>query len=103
MADTILPRNPAPVGNHVVDLSSQNTDVAGIINGLVPYIFVFAGLILLFMLIMGGLGLMTAAGNPDKIKAGQGKITAALIGFMIIFISYFVTQLVELMFGIKIF
>ena len=81
----------------------ENKTIGDILSQLLPYIFVVAGLILLFMLIMGGLGLMTAAGNPDKIKAGQGKITAALIGFGIIFISYFVTQLVELMFGIKIF
>ena len=80
----------------------QNATIGEIIGKLLPYIFVVAGLILLFVLIMGGLGLMTAAGNPDKMKAGYGKITAGLIGFGIIFIAYFVAQLVEVMFGIKI-
>lgn len=79
-----------------------NSNVAGIFNALLPYVYVFAGIILLFMLVVGGIGLMTSAGNPDKVKAGQGKITAGLIGFLIIFISYFVVQLVELMLGIKI-
>jgi hypothetical protein len=81
----------------------ENSTVGDILSKLIPYIYVVAGLILLFMLIMGGLGLMTAAGNPDKIKAGQQKITTALIGFGIVFIAYFVTQLVELIFGVKIF
>lgn len=73
-----------------------------IISGLLPYVYVIAGIILLVMLIMGGIGLMTAAGNPDKMKAGYGKITNALIGFLIIFVSYFVVQLVETILGVKI-
>jgi len=44
---------------------------------------------------------MTAAGNPDKIKAAQGKITAGLIGFLIIFVAYFLMQILEVVLGIK--
>ncbi|MFA5749968.1 MAG: hypothetical protein WC895_01965 [Candidatus Shapirobacteria bacterium] len=80
----------------------EGKSIGDVISQFLPYIYVMAGLILLFMLIMGGIGLMTSAGNPDKIKAGQGKITAALIGFGIIFISYFVVQLVEIILGITI-
>lgn len=94
--DVILP------GYSGTNFKFANSNVAGIFNALLPYVYVFAGIILLFMLVAGGIGLMTSAGNPDKVKAGQGKITAALIGFLIIFISYFVVQLVELMLGIKI-
>jgi hypothetical protein len=79
-----------------------NKDVGGIVGTLLPYVYVIAGLILLVMLIAGGLTLMTAAGNPDKIKSGYGRITTALIGFAIIFVSYLVAQLVEIIFGIAI-
>ena len=54
------------------------------------------------MLIMGGITLMTAAGDPAKSKAGYGKISAGLIGFLIIFVSYFVAQLIEVILGVKI-
>ena len=80
----------------------ENRTIGDIFSEILPYLYVIAGLILLVMLIMGGLGLMTAAGNPDKMKAGYGKITNALIGFLIIFVSYFVVQLVETILGIKI-
>jgi len=80
----------------------EGGNVGIVITQLLPYVYVIAGLILLVMLIVGGLGLMTAAGNPDKMKAGYGKITNALIGFLIIFVSYFVVQLVETILGIKI-
>lgn len=71
-----------------------------IINSLVPYIFVAAGLVLLVILIMGGIGLMTSGGNPDKVKSNYSKITNALIGFLVIFIVYFVAQIVQVMLGI---
>jgi len=70
-------------------------------GGLLSYILVVAGIVLLFMLVAGGIGLMTSAGNPDKVKSNYSKIINALIGFLIIFISYFVAQLVEVMLGVK--
>jgi hypothetical protein len=73
-----------------------------IITTLLPYIYAIAGLALFVMLILGGITLMTAAGDPAKSKDGYGKITAGLIGFLIIFVSYFVTQIVEVVLGIKI-
>jgi len=80
----------------------ENATVGDIFSALLPYVYVIAGLILLFMLIMGGLGLMTAAGDPKKVEAAQGRITAALIGFLIVFVSYIVVQLVEIMLNIQI-
>lgn len=79
-----------------------NNSVGEIISQLLPFIYGFAGLALFIMLIWGGITLMTAAGDPAKSKDGYGKITAGLIGFLIIFISYFVTQIVEVVLGIKI-
>lgn len=75
--------------------------IGDIINMVLPYVFVIAGLILLVMLILGGIELMTSAGNPDKVKAGSGRITHALIGFLIVFITYFVSQLVQVMLGVN--
>lgn len=83
-------------------VAGKFSDVGDIVTTLLPYIYVVAGLILLVMLIAGGLTLMTAAGNPDKIKSGYGRITSALVGFLIIFISYIVVQLVEIIFGVAI-
>jgi len=82
--------------------SSSIGDILGGENGLLRYIYVIAGLVLLLMLISGGIGLMTSGGNPDKMKAGYGKITSALIGFLIVFISYIVAQLLETILGVDI-
>lgn len=76
--------------------------IGDIINILFPFIFAIAGLLLFVFLIMGGFQLMTAGGTPEKIKAGQGKITAAFIGFLIIFSAYWIIQILEKVFGISI-
>jgi hypothetical protein len=80
-----------------------NKTVGDVISATLPYIYVFAGLGLLLMLIYGGIELMTAAGNPDKVKAGYGRISAGLIGFVVVFISYMVIRVVEVVLGVSIF
>jgi Type IV secretion system pilin len=79
----------------------KGQSVGGIISIILPYVFVVAGLTLLIMLILGGIQLMTSAGDPDKTKLGYGRITHALIGFLIVFIAYFVTELVQVMLGMN--
>lgn len=83
-------------------INLNNTDLGTIVSNVLPYVYAFAGLALFIMLIWGGITLMTAAGDPAKSKEGYGKISAGLIGFLIIFISYFVVQILEVILGISI-
>ena len=83
-------------------VGTKFNSVGSIVTELLKYVYVVAGLILLLMLISGGIGLMTSGGNPDKMKAGYGRITSALIGFLIVFVSYMVVQIVERIFGVDI-
>ena len=78
-------------------------NIGSIITQLLPIVFVLAGIILFIFLIIGGFGLLTSAGDPGKTKAAQGKITSAVIGFVIIFIAYWLVRIIEIMLGIQIF
>ncbi len=80
----------------------KNATIGDIISALLPYMFVIAGLGLFIFLIIGGFGLLTSGGNPDKVKSAQGKITSAVIGFIIIFVSYWLVRILEIVFGIDI-
>jgi hypothetical protein len=94
-----------PGGETITDpLSSklEFSDIGSLISSLIPYILVLAGLILFIFLIIGGFGLLTSGGSPDKVKAAQGKITSAVIGFVIIFISYWLVRILEIVLGISI-
>ena len=77
--------------------------IGDIITKLLPYVFVLAGLGLFVYLIIGGFELLTSGGDPGKAKSAQGKITSAVIGFVIIFISYWLVRIIEIILGIKIF
>ena len=48
--------------------------------------------------------MITGAGQDNPQKVGQGKtaVTAALIGFIIVFISYWLVQIIERITGVNI-
>jgi len=79
-----------------------NTTIGDILSALFPYLFVLAGLILFLYLIIGGFELLTSAGSPKAVESAKGKITNAFIGFIIIFIAYWLVQILEIVLGITI-
>jgi len=78
------------------------SNLGDIASGALKYALVIAGLAMFAMLISGGFTLLTSVGNPDKIKQGTNKITFAIAGFLIVFASYWIIQIVELIFGFQI-
>lgn len=71
-----------------------------VVTQLIPYFFTFAGILLLLYLLMGGFQLMTSQGNPKAVEAGKAKIMYALYGFVIVFIAFWIVQIIGLLFGI---
>ena len=43
-----------------------------------------------------------AAAGKKSIDAGKQRATAAVVGFMLLFASYWIAQIIEIVFGIKI-
>ena len=74
--------------------------IEGIVSALIPFIYVLAGLALLLMLIVGGFQLMMSAGDPKGVESGRNKLMYALIGFLIIFVSYWLVQILQVVFGL---
>lgn len=72
-----------------------------LISSLLPYLFAAAGILLLLYLIYGGLSLMLSRGDPKAVQSARDKITGALIGFIIVFISYWLVQIVGRILGIE--
>lgn len=83
----------------IAALGGQN--IGQLINKLLPYLFGVVGLILLLYLLWGGFALMTSHGDAKSVEAAKTKITHAVIGFAIIFLSYWLIQLLGMIFGIK--
>lgn len=77
-------------------------DFGQAISCLLPYLFLFAGIILLGMLIVGGFDVMTSLGNEEKMQGGKTRITHALIGFLALFGVYWLAQIAQILFKIPI-
>lgn len=76
-----------------------------LISTLLPNIYILAGVVFFFLLIFGGFGLIMGAGGGDPQKTEQGKkaVTMAVVGFLIIFLSYWLIQLIEVITNLDIF
>lgn len=79
--------------------------VGSLISAILPNLYILAGILLLFLLIFGGFSLIMGAGGGDTQKTGQGKkaVTMAVAGFLIIFVSYWIIQIIEVVTGVNIF
>jgi hypothetical protein len=77
-----------------------NTPLGTVLTSLMDYIFVIAGLILLFMIISSGYSLLTSAGNPEAIQKGKSRLTAALVGFLLVFAAFWILQIIEVFLGL---
>lgn len=63
-----------------------------------------ASIILFGLIIFGGVSYIASAGDGDqkKITATQETITSAIIGFLVIFVSYFIIQIIQVITGLTI-
>ena len=79
--------------------------LADFFNMIVPNILLLAGIIFFVLLVVGGFMFIAGAGGGDANQTGKGQkaITYALIGFIIIFVSYWIIKIIETVTGINIF
>jgi len=87
--------------NKVPGFKFVGGNIGDIVSELLKYLFPLAGLLVLLYLLLGGFQLMTSAGDPKKMQEAKGKLTNALVGFMIIFMAYWLVQIVGKILGIE--
>lgn len=89
--------------NAASEFADQLSSPGGIVTRVLVFIFPLAGLILFLMISWGGFEILTGAGDSGKVTAGKQRITAAIVGFLILFASYWMVQIMEVVFGVVIF
>lgn len=75
--------------------------IGDVVSASIPYVFGFAGFALLIYIVFAGYTLLTSKGDPKAVAAAQANLTTSIIGFIIIFASYFIVQLVGQILGIS--
>jgi len=79
------------------DCSSTDCSVKTIsdyITIIINWVLGFAALIAVLFLIYGGILYVTASGNTDRAKSARQTIMYAVIGLIVIVLSYFIVSLV---------
>jgi hypothetical protein len=66
----------------------------GVVGTAITLAFGIAGLVAVIYLIMGGFSYVTAGGNPEAVEAAKTTIVNAIIGLVIILVSYLIVQFI---------
>jgi len=70
------------------------TDIGTLISSLLRVVMVIAALLVFVYLIWGGVEWITSGGDKSKTESARNKITAAVIGLIILAASYAILQLI---------
>lgn len=81
---------------------NQLTTFGGIISRILEFMFPIAIGILFIMLIWAGFEMFTGATNKSVLDSATKRATMAVLGFVVIFVSYWLIQLLEAILGISI-
>ncbi len=79
---------------------SPSTRLGRIISALTTNLFPIVGLLLLIYLLYGGYNYLLAGGDPKKAQAARSIITTALIGFILIFLAYWLVKIIAMILGL---
>lgn len=97
--DMFNPLNP-DIGGGTAENKEELSTPGGILSRVLRYAIPIAGLILFVMIVWGGFEMVASSASAKK-DAGRQRITAAVIGFILLFSAYWIAQIVQAAFGIK--
>jgi hypothetical protein len=70
------------------------TDVGDLFNTVLRFVLIIASLLVFMYLIWGGIEWVTSGGDKGKTESARNKITAAVIGLVIVAASYAIFTLI---------
>lgn len=76
--------------------------LGAIISVILPNILIISSVILLFIIVFAGFKVVSSGGNAEKAAEGKQALTGAIIGFIIIFASFWIIQAIQIITGINI-
>lgn len=88
-----------PGGEPVADTYGTPADL---INVIVPNLFVFVGILLLLYIFIAGFRMVTAPDSKGATGEAKKSLTYAITGFLLLFASYWIMQIVEFYTGVSI-
>lgn len=91
LAQSFVPDDIRPINN-----------IISVIRNAIRFILLAAFILAFIFLIIGGIRWITAGGDEKAVSGARGMITAALIGLVVVLVSYALIVLVERFFNVTI-
>jgi len=76
--------------------------VGDLVSVIVKNAFVMAGVISFMLLILGGFGIIVAAGDAKKLEQSRGTMMGAVTGLIMIVGSFWIIRIIEKVTGLSI-
>lgn len=75
--------------------------LSSIVQLVINFLFVGAVILTLFFLVLGGIGIITSGGDKQKVAQARSRLTYAIVGLVVIFLSFFIINLIGGLFGLN--
>lgn len=81
---------------------STITTFGGFTQVIVSNLFVAAGIVSLFIMVLAGFTIISSAGNPKQTEKGKAALTGAIVGLLVVFASFWIVEIIQKITGIEI-
>lgn len=85
--------NLCPPENEGFRVLCRDLEFGGLVGTLIQLAFVIAVVVALAFLIWGGIQWIISGGDKGKVEGARGTIVAALVGLVLVFLSYFILNI----------
>jgi len=83
-------------------IDSEYTSFGTIINNVLPNVYIVAGLVIFIMVLVGGFMVISNSGDTHQAEEGKKIVTSAIMGLAVLFASYWIIQIVQVVTGVPI-
>lgn len=88
--DNADPKNPG----FKTAIGCIHTNPAEFVKDLMRFVIAISGGLAFLMMLLGAFQMLTSAGNPDTLKAGQDRLTSAIIGLLFVIFATLFLQII---------
>lgn len=95
--------SPCQGSTGIVATLCKGTELGQVLGFVITIAFIIAILTALLFLIWGGLKWITSGGDKAGVETARNQIIAAIIGLIVVFLAFFILNLILTLFGLSLF
>jgi heme O synthase-like polyprenyltransferase len=88
------------ITNETINPIAKFSDIGSLVNPLISLFVILISLVFVFIMLSGAYTFMTAGGDAEKVKQAQKTFKYALIGLIVVLVSFLIVKLIERFLGI---